>query len=272
METSYSQLPIFDRPPVIEKVLGAQFEPIAGFACGHYGWFWKTRLDESWVKAQDAPRLPDLFEKFGDQLIWSVPEPKISFGAGQDRAMFINRDDDRLIQIQDTRFLYNWKKQEGLQRSFLEIYLEFERYLETFREFLCGAGLELKSYNQWEITYLNQVPKGALWEAPSDWPGVFPGLFGRVVNPTANVALESTSGTWRFEIPARRGRVHIQFQHAKTLDEREILVLNLTARGPLLPGAEGWDLSSSMNIGHAAIVRTFVDISSPAALIHWGAR
>src|ERR1017187_10040936 len=110
MGNSHPTFPAFDNPPVIEKVLGVQFQPIANISYGHYGWFWKTRLDESWIKAQDAPMVVDQFERFGDKLAWGVPEPKISFGAGQDRVMFINGNDDRLIQIQSTRFLYNWKK------------------------------------------------------------------------------------------------------------------------------------------------------------------
>jgi uncharacterized protein (TIGR04255 family) len=272
MGNSRPKLPDFDNPPVIEKVLGVQFQPIAGISYGHYGWFWKTSLDDTWIKAQDAPFVIDQFEKFGDPLAWGVPEPKISFGAGQDRVMLINRDDDRIIQLQSTRFLYNWKKQKADNRSFFEIYLEFQGHFQSFADFLKAAGLELVSQNQWELTYVNHVPKGELWESPSDWPGVFPGLFGFIPSPSANVALESMSGSWRFEIPPKRGRIHITFQHAKTLDHDEVLVLSLTARGPLTPEADGWNLSDSMEIGHEALVRTFVDVSSPAALAHWGAR
>ncbi len=272
MGNSHPGLPEFDSPPVIEKVLGVQFQPIPGISYGHYGWFWKTCLSESWIKAQDAPAVPDQFEKFGDKLAWGVPEPKISFGPGQDRVMFVNRNDDRLIQIQATRFLYNWKKQKGDHRPFSEIYLEFQGRFQSFADFLKIAGLESVSQNQWELSYVNHVPKGELWELPSDWPGVFPGLFGRVSSPKANVAFESMSGAWRFEIPPRRGRIHISFHHGKTLEQEEVLVLNLTARGPLSPGDDGWNLTDSMEIGHEALVRTFVDISSPAALAHWGAR
>jgi uncharacterized protein (TIGR04255 family) len=271
MSLSASPLPMFDNPPAVEKVLGVQFQPIVGIGYGHYGWFWKSRLDESWTKTQDAPRLPDQFEKFGDQLTWGIPDPKFSLG-GQDRMMLINSANDRLIQIQDTRFLYNWKKQEEPQRPFSELYREFDNCLRMFTDFLTEAGLLPTVPNQWEMTYVNHVPKGALWESASDWSTVFPGLFGRIQNPTANVKLEAMSTAFRFEIPPKRGRVHTQFQHAKTLDSNEeVLMLSLTARGPL-SGDEGWDLSSSMAIGHEALVRTFVDISSSAALAHWGLR
>ena len=135
MENFDPRLPEFRNPPVIEKILGVQFAPIEGWTSGHSGWFWKTTLDESWIKAQDAPQVPDQFERFDDVSMWSLPAPKISFNP-QSRLMITNNGDDRLIQLQETRFLYNWKKQEGAHLPFTEIYLEFEGELRLFDQFL----------------------------------------------------------------------------------------------------------------------------------------
>jgi hypothetical protein len=98
---------------------------------------------------------------------------------------------------------------------------------------------------------------------------VFPGLVGRSTNSASEFKPESLSGACRFEIPPRRGRVYAQFQHGKMADNEEVLVLNLTARGPLLPGESGWDLESCMKIGHDALVRIFVELSSKSALEQW---
>ncbi len=124
-------------------------------------------------------------------------------------------------------------------------------------------------HNQWEVTYVNHVPRGVLWNAPSDWPDVFPGLVGRWTDSESKFKPESLTGACRFEIPPRRGRVHAQFQHGKMANNEEVLVLNLTARGPLIPGETGWDLESCMKIGHDALVRIFVELSSRSALDHW---
>jgi uncharacterized protein (TIGR04255 family) len=270
MDNGDIRLPKFQNPPVIERVLGVQFEPIAGMANGHIGWFWKTALDESWVSTKDAPPLLDQFEKFGDQRVWSIPEPKISLGSLRTRTMFVNRDDDRLIQVQDTRLVYNWKKQRDDQHSFIGMYGEFENHLRVFTEFLGRAGLEPTPYNQWEMTYVNHVPKGMLWETVADWPNVFSGLFEQVVTPRAKLKLEGMMGSWQLEIPPERGRVHAQLSHGKTPDGEEVLILNLTARGPVFTDQEGWDLRSSMALGHKALVLTFVDLATPTALAHWG--
>jgi uncharacterized protein (TIGR04255 family) len=272
MERSFTEPPRFDRPPVIETVLGVQFAPIPNFTASHYGWFWKEYLDSSWTKAQDAPRLPDQFELFGDHQIWGLPKPIFSQKFEPDRAQFINKDEDRLIQVQNTRFLYNWRKRESVYPSFAAIYPEFLSRLGDFERFLRAAHLEPTPQNQWELTYVSQIPKGELWELPSDYPGIFPGLFGRIERQTTGAALDSASSAYRFEIPPRRGRLSVHAQHVKNPDEQEVLQVSLTARGPIVPGDEGRDLPSGLTIGHAAVVQTFVDIASDTSLAYWGLR
>jgi uncharacterized protein (TIGR04255 family) len=271
MENLDLKLPEFRNPPVVEKILGVQFAPIEGWTSGHAGWFWKTTLDETWAQVQDAPPVPDQFERFDDHSMWSLPEPKISFSKNvQSRLMIINNTDDRLIQLQETRFMYNWKRQASTQLPFSDIYIEFEAKLQAFQQFLLRAGLTPTPHNQWEVTYVNHVPRGSLWDTPSDWGDVFPGLIGRSANPATKIKLESISGAYRFVIPPGLGRIHAQYQHGKMPGDGEVLVLNLTARGPLLPGGSGGSQSECMKIGHDALVRSFVELSSNAALDHWG--
>jgi uncharacterized protein (TIGR04255 family) len=274
MDSDLQNLLSFERPPIIETALGVQFAPIARFSAGHYGWFWKQYLDASWTKSQDGPRLINQFEKFGEQAAWRVPSPPVVFqGPAQpDRIMFVNDGDDRVIQIQDDRFYYNWRKRQGDYPSFAETYPEFRRYLQTFEDFLQESGLEATLQNQWELTYFNSIPRGELWSSPSDWPAMLPGLFGRIDAQTDTLVLESFSGMWKCEIPPRRGRLYISAQHTKSENDQEVLQVHLTARGPIIAGDDEWDLASGMGIGHAALVRTFRSIASSAALSHWRAR
>jgi uncharacterized protein (TIGR04255 family) len=274
MAPGIENLPRFDRPPLVETVLGVQFAPIVNLTAGHYGWFWKGHLDPSWTKAQDAPRLPNQVEKFGDQAGWSIPGlPVVIQGSSEpDRIVFVNSRDDSVIQIQNNKFYYNWRKRQGIYPSFAENYPEFRRYLQIFGDFLREAGLEATPHNQWELSYVNQIPRGALWESPSDWPAIFPGLFGPINLPTAHVTFEAVTGMWRFKIPARKGRLYIVAQNVKTEDNQEVLQVNLTARGPVVAGDDEWGLSAGMTVGHEVLVRTFRDISAPTALTHWGLR
>ena len=274
MEYDPQKLPAFDRPPVVETVLGVQFGPINNLTAGHYGWFWKQYLDATWTKTQDAPPLPNQFEKFGEQLVWSLPKPSLAFHETTEpmRIVIINEENDRVLQIQNNKFYYNWRKNLNAYPSFAETQPEFQRYLETFKSFLADAGLEVTPHNQWELTYVNHIPKGTLWQSPSDWPHIFPGLLGVSSKPPTQLSCEAISGAWRFEIPPQKGRLHVAIQHGLNNEGQEVLLLNLTARGPVVAGEHETDLAHGINIGHDVIIRTFRDIASASALAYWGLR
>src|SRR5437899_2810405 len=98
-------------PPVVEVVLGVQFAPLVEFASGHHGWFWKGFLARDWVRAVDAPPLPDQFETF-EKRRWgpAALHLKVEPVARPHRLQIANQAGDRLIQVQPTQFLYNWQK------------------------------------------------------------------------------------------------------------------------------------------------------------------
>jgi len=273
MTTRTDDLPIFDHPPLIETIIGVQFAEIPHLTSAHFGWYWREFLDKSWDKTQEALRLPDQFETFGEPS-WKMPVTQLSASLtpSPDRLQFINADDDRVIQIQNTRFLYNWRKKESVYPSFQDLYPEFTSKLNKFREFLQVASLGDIKLNQWEVTYVNHIPKGDLWQTPEDWHRILPGLMPALWN-SVEIRLESESGEIRFEIVPKRGRIHISIQHGKRLDvDGEILVLQLTARGPLNPDEPEWEPEVSFGLGHRVLVGTFVGIASEAALRYWGKR
>jgi uncharacterized protein (TIGR04255 family) len=266
-------LPTFDNPPVIETIIGAQFVPLLDFTSAHFGWYWKQYLDSSWVKTLEAPALPDQFEKFGEQKSGGgVPQFQFQTIAEPDRLQIISDKDDRVIQIQRSRFIYNWRKREGGYPTFKRTYPEFLKAFSLFRRFASEASLGEVAVNQWEVTYVNHIPKGTLWESPSDWPKIFPKLFPSVfVNN--ELEFEGLGSQWRFEITPAKGRLHAVINHAK-LEEGgdERLVLQLTARGPVQSKKEGLDLESGITLGHRVVVCAFADMASPAARSHWKMR
>jgi uncharacterized protein (TIGR04255 family) len=273
MDIEIDSVPSFERPPVVETAMGVQFAPIGNFTAAHYGWFWKTYLDATWTKTQDAPRMPAQFEKFGENDQWqTLPQIILQEPLQGGRILFINKDDDRIIQLQSDRLVYNWRKRQTDYPSFKEIYPEFRRYLQVFEKFIRESGLESPLYNQWEITYINVVPRGDIWESSSDWGAVFPGLFVDVDTRELGVTRRPSTSTLKFEIVPKRGHLYVAAQHAKVDDGKEALVVNLTARGPLVADDKGWDLATGMFLGHATLVRTFHQIASPEARAHWGGK
>ena len=266
-------LPSYERPPVVEVVLGVQFDALPGFTSGHLGWFWKSKLDNTWGKAADAPRLPDVFEGFSPQKTAWVPRRiriQIAGESGPDRLQISNTADDRMIQVQDTRFVYNWIKKNGVYPRYPSILAEFDRYYALFLEFSITAGLSEIRPNHWEVTYVNRIPSGDLWNTPSQWHSIVPGLFSPAYQ-YGGTSFESLNGEWRSVVQNNQARLHVvaHYQDARSSNEDDAgdLVLNLTARGRV---TESQTLSDGLNLGHETIVRAFDDMTSEAAHTHWG--
>lgn len=123
LSAAYSQpmsngLPQYDAPPVIETVLSTQFGRLPSFTLAHAGWFWKNYLDESWVSAAEAARLGDVFERFGDERVWTQHAIQfVPMGTESHRLQILRDDQERMIQVQNTRFIQNWRKREGGYRK-----------------------------------------------------------------------------------------------------------------------------------------------------------
>jgi uncharacterized protein (TIGR04255 family) len=268
MAEQQTNLPSFRSPPVIETVLGVQFAPIPDLTGAHIGWFWKNFLDGSWARVIEVPFLQDQFERFAEQNTWNFPQLQFSVSL-PNRLQMIHADDDRVIQVQNTRFLYNWRRRADAYPRYKNIYPQFASSLKTFESFLSTAGLGDISPNQWEITYINHIPQGSLWKSPDDWHKVFPGLFNLPGHPDP-LRLESISNDWHLEIVPQRGRLHIACKHGKSQDRSgEVLVLEFTARGPIDGGETGKAIESGLHLGRRIIVETFVALASDSALKYW---
>ena len=108
--------------------------PIVGFTSGHFGWYWREFLGPDWVKTAEVPPLVDQFESFGERA-WKLPIAKLKLmdSMPADRLQIINSEDDHVIQIQNTRFLYNWRKRGSTYPRFKILFPEFTSSLDGFR-------------------------------------------------------------------------------------------------------------------------------------------
>jgi uncharacterized protein (TIGR04255 family) len=267
-----NESPTFRKPPVVETVIGVQFVPLSGWTNGHPGWFWKRYLGDEWKTAADTQPLPDQFERFGDQRQWAPPGVQLFFGpAGRPaRVQITTATGDRMIQVQPNRFHYNWQKREGVYPSYRTMKAEFDELFRQFWRFVQEAGLGEVSPNQWELTYVDHIPRGPLWETPADWHKVLPGL----LNARAELGgcpMEGVAGEWTYVINPERGRLHVELRPGRLggPDSPDGLVLQTTARGPVRQES-GWGLDAGLDLGHDTIIRAFLEMTSPEAQRAWG--
>ena len=71
MPDTTDPLPDYNDPPVVETVLGVQFDRLPGFKNAHLGAFWKTLNAAEWPVVQDAPPLAPQFERFDKSVRWA---------------------------------------------------------------------------------------------------------------------------------------------------------------------------------------------------------
>jgi uncharacterized protein (TIGR04255 family) len=256
-------LPEFDAPPVVETVLGGQFETLE-LSNALAGWYWKSKLGDKWPTATDAVRLDDVFERFGDERIWTDPGPTIRFSQKpRSRLQIVREDGTRMVQVQDSRFVYNWKKSKESSYPTYQILLpEFKDQVGKFSDFVQSAEIGPVTFNQWEVIYVNRIPRGVLWKTLRDWSKIFPNF----QFPVDDSVPDSFVGAWQLNLAGNRGRLHIELKHVKTEDGEELSHLQLTARGPV---DENVDLYAGFDLGHETIVHTFANMTSELAHKHW---
>jgi uncharacterized protein (TIGR04255 family) len=264
--------PKFERPPVVETVLGVQFDTLK-ITTAQLGLFWKS-LGADWPTVAEAAPLPEQRERFGE-LAWATPEVQINVhtvvALAPLRLQISNRAGDRMIQVQKNRFHYNWQKKGGTYPSYKKVRAEFDQALEAFRRFIAAEGLGDIAPNQWELTYVDYEPPGELWRSPAEWGNVLPGLLCRDNRPEG-LRLETLGGEWHYEIMPQRGRLHVTLNLGKVGEAAEGgLLLQTTARGPV-GGDSGLGIGSGLDLGHEAIVRMFLEITSAEAHRAWGRR
>ena len=266
-------LPSFRRPPVVETVLGVQFEPLPTFTNAHLGAFWKT-LSREWESAADAVALPQEIERFDEDRTWqTIGSFKLGFTSKPStRVQIRNAQNNRMVQLQNGRLHYNWMAGdvEGYPR-YGTIRPGFNGMLERLRCFLTEEGIGELRPNQWEVTYVNHLPRGPIWQAPSDWFKLFnwKAVFTAACE---GVPLESIGGgDWHYVISPRRGRLHVTMNHGRNDGPTgdEVLMLTLTARGGIGDRDTDSSIDEGLNLGHSVIVKSFASLTSDEAQRHW---
>lgn len=248
-------LPKFDNPPITEAVLGVEFEPLGKWQVPHYGLYW-DRIKHKYPACSVQPPLSDKIE-------FNEAPPKMTLDlklltSPEVRCWYIDKADSWLIQLQNNRFISNWRKRDDTYPHYHGFWERFLSEWNRFNEFLSKMSIGEPIPIQCEVTYINHID---IDSAIDDLGNIFPILntrFEREFLPELDTLAINTA----FIIPENRGRLYLSMQPVfRHYDAKVILQMSATAK--LRPTSKNKAfIHEALDLGHEWVVRGFADFTS----------
>ncbi len=146
-------------PPIVEVVCGFVFEPVAGLDAVATGLYWHGRRPEYPTK----------------QLQPAVGGPAIGFGVAPMRTWLISKGGDHVLQVQQDRFYFNWKRVGDGEYPHFNTYGDrkgvLDRCLEEFEGFasFCESELGRRPLTRsLELAKVDRLDHGKHWSDLAD--------------------------------------------------------------------------------------------------------
>ncbi|MEX1164958.1 MAG: TIGR04255 family protein [Nitriliruptor sp.] len=248
-------LPEFGSPPLREVAIAVLFHPLPGLAQAHVGRYWELIRDR-YPRVRDLPPIePYLEAEARGQPLFQlqVGPPPLR------RSWFISEDDERLVQLQNDRFVHNWRGDgtsyphlEDLWSSFAERFTEFAGWVST-------EDIGSIEPFQLELTYVNVIEAPSLWDVLRGVDPPVPARFAEDVRtPEPKIEL-------RYEVDGERNAA--LYVHCRQRDVG-VQQIELTFRAAL-ESPEFASLPDAVATGRRLIVTHFTALTTPALHERW---
>ncbi|MDQ6949738.1 MAG: TIGR04255 family protein [Actinomycetota bacterium] len=263
-------MPDYRRPPIDEVAIGVQFPVIPGFFDAHVGILWQS-LRSTYPRVESHPRQEPPVEAFSpnEGVLTAMQLQLISSQQVQGRTWLISADDSSLIQVQNTRFVHNWRHREGEYPHFDDIFAAFSDEYDSFSRMLASEGLAQPQIEQLELTYINWIEEltSAQFFRPAE--------VAKVATP--GVGPNPEDQTWLARYLARDGetpigRLYVQCEPAVRVGPGPPspgTQLALIYRRPISGFGNPSEMLEHFEFGREAIVRTFTDLTTAEAHATW---
>jgi uncharacterized protein (TIGR04255 family) len=263
--TGFSVVPAYRNPPIDELAIGVQFPAIPKFLDIHSALYWQ-RVRDQYPRVESQPRLEGPIEGLDPS---PVPVQFVPIDVRQVRNWLINETDDQLIQIQNSRFVYNWRHRETPYPKFEPLLGRFRVQFELFCDFLTEEGLERPLVQQIELTYINWVP---------DMPAK---VFLKAAQPTTistlGVDTEPDQQSWSARYSIGGGeqdlvrRLYVECQPAMRVKEpkEQGIQLSLVFRAARASGLSEQEVASLPEEGRQIAAQAFTDLTTAEAHKRW---
>jgi uncharacterized protein (TIGR04255 family) len=232
--TNSLELPHYEKPPVVEVVCGILFDPIETLLTPHIGILWQ-KFQPDYPFCSDVAPLAPKVEVFNESIETQqirLADIRLTDVPPLPRVWFIKSDQTTLIQVQRDRFIHNWRKvsPENEYLRYETLINVFQDHLSCFDSFLNEAGLGEIKPQQYELTYINQIPQGQGWKTLEEIGDIFPDFAWRANTQRFLTNPKNTSVTTTFDLPDEIGRLYAVINHVMS-DTGPTLSFEITVRG-----------------------------------------
>jgi uncharacterized protein (TIGR04255 family) len=262
-----SELPDFERPPVIEVACGVQFRSIEGLRGPTLAPLynqWRGQLP----RVQEQPPLAPLV----DASAVGAPSVQLYFADSTNvRYWFSDAAGHDLVQFQQDRLIVNWRESEppvGYPR-FSSVRENLSSRLADLSDFLAREDLGGLEISHAEVSYINAIEVsdgdlGALGDTVRGWPG-FPGH--HLGKPAVARAV------FEFPIPdvGQGARLVVTLGPGGRANGEIALFVTMTVQGRT-DGASAGAALAFVDAAHGHLVRSFAEITTESQHTHWGRR
>ena len=175
MNVSDQKLPEFLNPPLTEVAISVQFEPLKGLVVPQIGLLWQ-HYGKKFPHVEQHSPIDPVIERLGGRSDSKLPSIQLIQGQPLPRVWFLDAEKKELLQIQQDRFIRNWRKINNEDR-----YPRYEDYirrkftddLSDFENFISENGIGDIKPNQCEVTYINHIETNEVWSDHADIGKVF---------------------------------------------------------------------------------------------------
>lgn len=256
-------LPSYKNPPVNEVVFGILYRTPSELKLPHIGILWQ-KFQSDYPYIQHAPPIASAKGELKIDSKTGVPIPRL---------WFINESDDQLIQFQVDRFYFNWRRRQDNYPRYDYLKNKFVNLLDNMIIFFDELNFGNLEPIQCELTYINHIPKGEIWNRFDDLTKIFSDFAWSYKKDRFLPNPQKIAWQCEFALPEGRGRLVAKLKQAiRTEDKVPLLVLELQAIGiyELNGKVEKEYILSWFDLAREWIVRGFTDLTTPETHEIWG--
>jgi uncharacterized protein (TIGR04255 family) len=249
----------YQAPPVRELAMAIQFDPLQGWNSRHIGQFW-MEVAEQYPTTEDHPPIFSISERGPRLEILQIPPLR--------RTFLISRDQNYVIQSQESRFLFNWRriKETDVYPRFGAIARQFLDAWGRFSNFVTREKVGNIRPSRYELTYVNHIEQGdrPLADTVESYVKLFnwSNLHTEVLTPPTGI-----STVWTFSLPGQLGFGQANLSQGVKSDGRAILMLVMSCTGDSSPK---YSLNDWFAETHEWLAQAFAELTTERAQKEWG--